>query len=158
MITTVRRAAKRRIEAIQTIDSISEIFSHSRIFILAAALTIVLRLRLSKPLLALLESMETGGNEPSEERLRDITRRTDTVLLLGRPAIRSECLARTCLLYYQMKKAGADVNIRFGVAMAGSEFRSHCWLLVDGLPQYEHFDPRPAFKPLYDLSPQSAAD
>lgn len=151
MTTRTTKALRRRVSALGTINSPGEAFAHLRIFLIASAITVILRLRLSKPLLKWLGSIETGKVAPDSDRLQQIVRRTDTVLLLGRPAIRSECLARTCLLYYQMKRAGAVVNMRFGAAMNGTRLRAHCWLLVDGEPNYEQFDPRPTFQKLYDL-------
>lgn len=125
--------------------------AHICVAFLAIGFTIVLRLKLSRPLLKWLKSVPRGKNIPFTGKLETIVRRTDNVLLLGQPLIRSECLARSCLLYYQMKRAGADVDIRFGVAMQGTKLRSHCWLLVNGDPTYERFDPRVEYKSLFNL-------
>lgn len=152
MIQRIKKALRRRIDALATVDSIWETVAFSRVLIMATALTVILRLGLSRPLFQWLRSVPVADRTTGSDTYRRIVRVTDTVLLLGRPAIRSECLARTCLLYYQMRRAGAHVDMRFGVSIASSEFKSHCWLISDEEPLYEPVDPRSSFRQMFDLN------
>ena len=56
-----------------------------------------------------------------------------------------------------MKRAGADVDIRIGVRNDGQRLRFHCWVLVDGEPTYEHFDPNVEYKGFYNLRDQQVS-
>lgn len=151
MLVKLRIALGRRLRALAELRSPRELFSAFYIFGLALFVTTALRLKLSKPLLNWLKGRQAGELKASDEHLRRIVQRTDRVLLLGRPLIRTECLTRSCLLYYQMKRAGADVNVRFGTAAEETGLRFHCWLLIDDQPAYEQFDPRVRYRQLYDL-------
>ncbi len=151
MLIKLRFAIARRLRALGEIKSPREFLAVLHVFLMALVITTVLRLRMSKRLLNWLSDRPTGKRAPDEATLKEIVRRTDSVLLLGRPLIRTECLSRTCLLYYQMKRAGADVNVRFGTAADEKGLRFHCWLLVEDEPTYEQFDPRISYRQLYDL-------
>ena len=152
MFWKLRLALRRRKNALAAIDSPGEALALARLFFIAFVFSMILRLRLSRFLLDRLKNMQPGDAGADHEALLRLTTRTDALLLLGQPLIRSECLSRTCLLYYQMKKVGVDVDMRFGVADSGVDLRYHCWLLVSGEPKYENLDPTTDYKPLYDLS------
>lgn len=140
--------------ALRSIQGPKDTLAMIPVFFMATIFTVLLRLKLSKLTLKWLRSIKPADEPPSEQRLATIVRRTDTALLLGRPALRSECLARSCLLYYQLRRAGAAADIRFGVMMDDGEFRSHCWIMVDGAPRFEDVEPLEKFKGVFDLHEQ----
>jgi hypothetical protein len=154
---SVRAVVARRCQAIRNIKGIGDAFAHLPVVLLALVISLLLRLRLSRLVFKWLRSVKARPGAPSEQELETIVRRTDAVLLLGRPLIRSECLSRSCVLYYQMRRAGADVDIRIGVRNDGQRLRFHSWVLVNGAPTYEHFDPNVEYKGFYNLSDQKAS-
>jgi hypothetical protein len=157
VVKRVKAAIARRRQAIRGIRGIGDAFAHLPVVAVALAVSLLLRLKLSRLVFKWLRAVKAGPDAPSEEKLETIVRRTDAVLLLGRPLIRSECLSRSCVLYYQMRRAGANVDIRIGVRNDGQRLRFHSWVLVDGAPTYEHFDPDVEYKGFYNLLDQKAS-
>jgi hypothetical protein len=72
---------------------------------------------------------------------------------IGRPLVGSGCLTRGLTLYWFLRRAGLDVELRFGLDPAhdGDLTDGHCWLTLDGAPYLEPRDPRPRFTELYRL-------
>jgi hypothetical protein len=154
MLKRVKAGTGRRWRALRSIEGPRDALAMLPVFGMALVFTILLRLKLSKLALKWLRSLKPGEEPPSEEELQRIVRRSDTALLLGRPALRSECLARSCLLYYQMRRAGAAADIRFGVMIDDGTFRSHCWIMIDGAPRFEDETERlDRFKGVFNLNP-----
>jgi hypothetical protein len=55
-------------------------------------------------------------------------------------------------LFWFLRRAGLDVELRFGLDPApGAEVDGHCWLTLDGEPYLEKQDPRPLFAEIYRL-------
>ena len=85
--------------------------------------------------------------------------RLERVITLGpriaRPLIRSGCLPRGLTLFWFLRRAGLDVELRFGLDPAG-EVDGHCWLTLDGEPYLEKRDPM-RFTELYRLPLAAAA-
>jgi hypothetical protein len=54
-------------------------------------------------------------------------------------------------LYYFLKRAGADVDLCFGLGAVdgGDGFDGHCWLVLAGEPYLEPRDPRPLYTEMY---------
>jgi hypothetical protein len=68
--------------------------------------------------------------------------------------VRTGCLTRGVTLFWYLRRAGLDVELRFGVDPAeqsGGEADGHCWLALDGEPFLERVDPRTRFTELYRL-------
>ena len=88
--------------------------------------------------------------EPSEiERLERVTTLAPRI---ARPLVRSGCLTRGLTLYWFLRRAGLDVELRFGLDPGVSgPTDGHCWLTLDGEPYLEKRDPRPHFAELYRL-------
>lgn len=57
------------------------------------------------------------------------------------PLVRTGCLTRGITLYWFLRRAGHDVELRFGVDPTGIG-DGHCWLTRDGEPYLEREDPR----------------
>jgi hypothetical protein len=68
------------------------------------------------------------------------------------PVVRPGCLTRGVTLFWFLRRAGLDVELRFGVdPRDAADTDGHCWLSVDGEPFLEKRDPRPRFAELYRL-------
>ena len=73
------------------------------------------------------------------------------LLRAGGPLVRRGCLTRGVTLYYFLSRAGADVELVFGVGMREDGADGHCWLVRQGEPFLEKEDPRPLFSELYRI-------
>ena len=69
----------------------------------------------------------------------------DRWLAAARPFVRSGCVVRGVTLYRFLRRAGADVSLRFGVGMVDGEMAGHCWIVYRGEPLAERRDPRGLF-------------
>lgn len=77
---------------------------------------------------------------------------------IARPLVRSGCLTRGITLYWFFRRAGLDVELRFGLDPRAIEpADGHCWLTLDGEPYLEKRDPRLHFTELYRLPLVAAA-
>jgi hypothetical protein len=87
-----------------------------------------------------------------------MVRRIDRLLLAGRPLVRSGCLTRGITLFYFLRRAGADVSLRFGMGEVDGSYSGHCWVVHDGLPLAEKRDPRPLFTEMFRIPATGAAE
>ena len=69
---------------------------------------------------------------------------------LASPLVRTGCLTRGVTLFWFLRRAGLDVELRFGLDPSGVA-DGHCWLTLDGEPYLERDDPRPRFAETYRL-------
>jgi hypothetical protein len=68
------------------------------------------------------------------------------------PLVRTGCLTRGVTLFWFLRRAGLDVELRFGLDTGDIEAPDgHCWIALDGEPFLEKTDPRPRFVELYRL-------
>jgi hypothetical protein len=75
---------------------------------------------------------------------------------IARPLVRSGCLTRGLTLFWFLRRAGLDVELRFGVdPVADGEADGHCWLALAGEPYLERQDLH-RFTELYRLPWQSS--
>lgn len=93
---------------------------------------------------------------PAAATVDALVERIDRLLLAGRPFIRSGCLTRGVTLYYFLRRAGADVSLRFGMGEIDGSFSGHCWIDRDGEPLAERRDPRPLFVEMFRIPSQGA--
>ncbi len=69
----------------------------------------------------------------------------------GYPLVRPGCLTRGVTLFWFLRRAGFDVELRFGLDPAlGEVTDAHCWLALDGAPLLEKVDVA-RFSELYRL-------
>jgi len=119
-----------------------------RVLAFAAVVPLLLRRRIDR-LGPLLEPRQAPPPAPPPpEVVRALVARIDRLLQAGRPLVRSGCLTRGLTLYYFLRRAGADVSLRFGVDVLGrveGDFSGHCWVMYGGEPLAEKRDPRPLF-------------
>jgi hypothetical protein len=69
---------------------------------------------------------------------------------VGSPFVRTGCLTRGVTLFWFLRRAGHEVELRFGLDVKGADTTDgHCWLALDDEPFLERVDPRPRFVELY---------
>jgi hypothetical protein len=82
-----------------------------------------------------------------------LTERIAELLIAGRPAVRTGCMVRGLTLYRFLRRAGADVSLRFGVGTIRGDFAAHCWIVYGGEPLAETHDPRSLFTETWRIEP-----
>lgn len=142
-------SAARRTQAVRTI---SKLFLFMRVFLFAAAVPYLMRLKLTR-LAAVLEP----GSRPrpvEPERIQRISAYLRIAIARGRPFVRPGCLTLGLTRYYFFRRAGLDVSLRFGMGRVGEqkELVGHCWLVKDSEPFLENQDPRPLYTEIYRIS------
>ena len=63
---------------------------------------------------------------------------------VAHPFVRTGCLTRGLTLYRFCRRAGYEIELRFGIAPSPRDVGEggHCWLTLDGEPLLEKRDPR----------------
>jgi hypothetical protein len=118
----------------------------------AFAATVPALLRLPLPRLAQLVTRPPSDRPADPAELDRIDRIVTLAPRIAHPLVRSGCLTRGLTLYWFMRRAGLDVELRFGLDPgADGPSDGHCWLTLDGEPYLERRDPRPRFTELYRL-------
>lgn len=130
----------------------SKAFLFLRVFLFAAAVPYLMRLKLAR-LAAVLEP----GSEPvpvDSDRIQEIAAYVQAAMMRGRPLVRPGCLTLGLTRYYFFRRAGLDVSLHFGMGRIGEDrgFVGHCWLVREGLPYLETQDPRPLYVEMYSIS------
>ncbi|HEV7518096.1 MAG TPA: lasso peptide biosynthesis B2 protein [Thermoanaerobaculia bacterium] len=120
-----------------------------RILLFAAVVPLLLRRHLTR--LAPLLEPATVPEPPPPGVVEAMVLRIDRLLLAGRPFVRSGCLTRAITLFYFLRRAGADISLRFGMGEVDGSFSGHCWVVHDGLPLAEKRDPRPLFTEMFRI-------
>jgi hypothetical protein len=127
----------------------------ARVVVFAALVPLLLRLRKLPDLPAWVEprrrALPPAPVEPAE--VEALVRRIDEILVAGRPAVRTGCMVRGLTLYRFLRRAGAEVSLRFGVGTIRGEFAAHCWIVYRGEPLEEPRDPRPLFTETWRIEP-----
>jgi hypothetical protein len=132
--------------------SVSDAFLFFQVFIFAAAVPLILRLKLSRLKSLLNPSVHSF---PDQNRVEQITAYVETAIRKG-PFVRPGCLTRGVTRYYFLRRDGIDVSLCFGMGRVNGDFVGHCWLVRDGLPFMETHDPRPRYAEMYRI-PDTAA-
>lgn len=121
-----------------------------RVGAFAAAVPVLMRLPL--PRVAALISRPTRRSPPSATEVERLERVTALAPRVAGPVVRRGCLTRGVTLFWFLRRAGLDIELRFGIDPAdGEDTDGHCWLSLDGEPFLERSDPRPRFVELYRL-------
>jgi transglutaminase superfamily protein len=114
-----------------------------RIYLVAIAVPALLRLRLSR--VSVLVEPRRPRSQPNEQHAQAVIAAVDWVMGSGWPLVRSGCLTRGVTLLYFLRRAGIEVELRFGVRELDGNTEGHCWLVRGGEPYLESRDPRPRF-------------
>lgn len=125
------------------------------VLVFAAAVPLLLRLRKLPDLAAWLEPRGPLPPPPAPAEVAALVRRVDALIAAGHPFVRSGCLVRGCTLYRFLRRAGAEVSLRFGVGEMDGGFAAHCWIVHRGEPLAERRDPRPLFAETWRIEPAS---
>ena len=124
-----------------------------RVVLFAALVPLLLRLCKLPRLSSWVEPRRRPPAHPEREEIEALTQRIDELLIAGRPAVRTGCMVRGLTLYRFLRKAGADVSLRFGVGTIRGDFAAHCWIVYRGEPLAETRDPRPLFTETWRIEP-----
>ena len=120
-----------------------------RILVFAALVPLLVRIPLSR-LQVWVEPRHRlpPGHPAAVQRAVELV---ETGLELGRPLVRRGCLTRGLTLYRFLRRAGADVELCFGVGSVAAAIEGHCWLERDGLPYLERAKGGPNFVAIYRI-------
>jgi hypothetical protein len=133
--------------------SAGEVALTLRILAVAAIVPLITRLGLARQA-RILEPRHEPRSDPA--RAEWLARNVDRILAAGRPVVRPGCLTRGLTHYYFLRRAGADVELAFGVGKVDGSIEGHCWLVRDGEPYLERKDPRDHFVQTYVVPRASA--
>lgn len=130
-----------------------------RVCAFGAAVPLLMRLPL--PRLAVLLTRAPRRRPPQRRPSPSEIDRLERLVAIGPrvagPLVRPGCLTRGVTLFWFLRRAGLEVELRFGLdPRDAADTDGHCWLSVDGEPFLEKRDPRPRFAELYRL-PLAAA-
>jgi hypothetical protein len=133
--------------------TVSKAFLFLRVFMFAAAVPYIMRLKLARVATILERGSELRSCDP--DRIRQIAAYIDTSIQRGKPLVRTGCLTLGLTRYYFFRRAGMDVSLHFGMGRIGKEkeFVGHCWLEKESAPYLEREDPRPLYIEMYSISP-----
>jgi hypothetical protein len=124
-----------------------------RVLLVAMSVPLITRLPLTRQE-ALLEPRRPAPPDPAREAW--LVANVDRLLSAGRPVVRPGCLTRGLTHYYFLRRAGVDVQLRYGLGRPIGETDGHCWLVRDGEPFLERVDPRGRYVETYSI-PQAHA-
>jgi hypothetical protein len=142
--------ARGRLRALGELRSARELLLLLRVGAFAALVPGLMCLPL--PRVAALLTRPPRHSRPSKEEVERIERVMVLAPRVAWPLVRSGCLTRGVTLFWFLRRAGLDVELRFGLDPAnGAATEGHCWLCLDGEPFLEKRDPRPRFAELYRL-------
>ena len=119
-----------------------------RVFAVALAVPLITRLSLPRQA-SILEPRRAPEPDPEQEAW--LVENVDRILGAGRPLVRPGCLTRGLTHYYFLRRAGADVELRYGLATPIGDTDGHCWLVREGEPILERADPRELYVETYRL-------
>jgi len=91
--------------------------------------------------------------EPSPQDVFALVASIDRWLARSRPLVRSGCVTRGVTLYRFLRRAGADVSLRFGIGLMDGAMAAHCWIVYRGEPLAERRDPRNLFTEMWAITP-----
>jgi hypothetical protein len=90
--------------------------------------------------------------EPAPHEVHALVASIDHLLQRGRPLLKQGCLTRGVTLYRFLRRAGADVSLRFGIGQIDGAVAAHCWIVYRGEPLAERRDPRGVFTEMWTIA------
>lgn len=133
--------------------SISDHLADAGIILRIAAISVATPL-LASLSLASLERVLEPGIVPRPTNASDGVKAlgyVEGILPRLRGLARTDCLGRSIVRYYALRRIGFAVTLVFGVGMLNDHPEGHCWLEKDGQPYLEERDPRSRFVPTYTI-------
>lgn len=125
-----------------------------RVFAFAMAVPLITRLGLARQE-RILEPRAPVRPDPVREAWLEVN--VDRILGRGAPVVRPGCLTRGLTHYYFLRRAGADVRLKYGIGSVEGRMEGHCWLVRDGEPYLEAKDPREHFVETHSLPSRPVA-
>ena len=119
-----------------------------RVVLVAISVPLITRLPLAWQE-AVLEPRRRPAPDPRREAW--LVANIDRLLSAARPVARPGCLTRGLTHYYFLRRAGVDVQLRYGLGRPIGEADGHCWLVRDGEPFLERADPRRSYVETYSI-------
>jgi hypothetical protein len=139
-----------RLGGLRELHGAREVLLFARIVAFAAIVPLLMRLPL--PRAAALVTRPPRRSRPSTYEIERLERMIAIAPRVARPLVQTGCLTRGVTLFWFLRRAGLDVELRFGLDLArDDEADGHCWLALDGEPFREQVDPRSRFAELYRL-------
>jgi hypothetical protein len=139
-----------RIRALAELRAKRELLLFAQVSACASAVPLLMRLPLTRS--AALLTRAPGYRSPSSDEVERLDRLTALAPRVAHPLVRHGCLTRGVTLFWFLRRAGLDVELRFGVDPGGeSTTHGHCWLTLNGEPYLERLDPRPRFVETYRI-------
>ena len=130
-----------RLSALRELRGIRETVLFAYLAMYAASVPLLMRLPL--PRLERLLTRPPGPVRPSAARVERIAALVPIAIRAFYPLVRPGCLTRGVTLFWFLRRAGLDVELRFGVDPLKLEAADgHCWLVLDGEPLFEREDTR----------------
>jgi len=137
-----------RLRALGELRDAREVLLLARICAFAATVPLLMRLQL--PRVAALLTRPPRRPRPSAIEIERLERLTALATRVARPLVRPGCLTRGVTLFWFLRRAGLDVELRFGLDPSENRpIDGHCWLSLADEPFLEKSDPRPRFAELY---------
>ena len=139
-----------RTRALTELRSLAELALFVRVAAFAAIVPALMRAPL--PRLASLLTRPPRRQPPDAAEIERLARLVSLAPRIAQPVVRSGCLTRGLTLFWFLRRAGLDVERRFGLDPGGAQpTDGHCWLTLDGEPYLEQRDPRERFSETYRL-------
>lgn len=140
----------RRTRALSELRSAREVVELATLS--AFASTVPLLMRLPLPRLAALLTRAPRRRSPRAGEVERLERLIALAPRVAAPLVRPGCMTRGVTLFWFLRRAGLDVELRFGLDPGDEQpTDGHCWLTLDGEPFLEKRDPRPRFAETYRL-------
>ena len=116
--------------------------------VVAALVPLIVRLPLPRQ-----EALLMPRRRPSYDPLKVdwLAVNVDRVLARSHPVVRTGCLTRGLTHFYFLRRAGVDVDLRYGLGEIDGRIEGHCWLVRDGEPFLEREDPRGRYTETYSI-------
>jgi hypothetical protein len=122
------------------------------VYVSAFAAIVPLLMRMPLPRIAALLTRPPRRRTATGAEIERLNRLTALAPRVAYPLVRTGCLTRGVTLFWFLRRAGLDVELRFGLDTGhAADPDGHCWLALNGEPFLEKGDPRPRFAELYRL-------
>jgi hypothetical protein len=114
------------------------------------AATVPALMRMPLPRAAALVTRPPRRRSPEDAEIEQLDRLIALAPRIAAPMVKGGCLTRGVTLFWFARRAGLDVELRFGLDPSGhDDTDGHCWLTLEGEPFLEKQDPRPRFAETY---------
>ena len=146
-LARIRRALSGRLFPIRELRSLRDVALFAQLMLFAACVPLLMRLPVQR-VASVIVRPPRRRRDVSPDR---IARLVSLAPVVGRPLVKTGCLTRGVTLFWFLRDAGVDVELRFGVDPFSPDPDGHCWLTLDGEPYLEKVDPREHFAEVFRL-------